>query len=108
MFQLSNEWRNGSQPLGGTFAYPFQNGATQIVEPIHYTTLNLTASLRYSGEETEANLTYTGSIFRDELQSVTWQNPGLSGIAGPGVYIPTLGRIGLPPSNEYHSVKADI
>ncbi len=107
VFQLSNEWRDGTRPMGGTFAYPFQNGTTQVLEPIHYTTLDVTAALRYSGEEIEANFTYTGSIFRNELQSLTWQNPGLSGNAGPGVYVPMLGRLSLPPSNEYHSVKID-
>jgi len=107
-FQVSNEWRDGTKPLGGTFAYPFQNGATEVVEPIHYTTLDVTAALRYSGEESEANLTYVGSIFRDELQSLTWQNPGLSGNARPGVFVPPLGRLSLPPSNEYHSLKADF
>ncbi len=108
VFQLSNEWRNGTQPIGATFGYPFQNGATQIVQPIHYTTLDVTGALRYSGDETQLNLTYSGSLFHDNLQAVSWQNPGLSSIAGPGVYVPPEGRLSLPPSNEYHSLKADL
>ena len=96
-------------PLGATFGYPFQNGANQLVQPIHYTTLDMTASLRYSGDETQANFTYSGSVFRDELQSLTWQNPGLTFAdrARSSIFRPS-GNISLPPSNEYHSLKADM
>ncbi len=106
--QISNEWRNGAQPISATFGYPFQNGATQIPQPIHYRTLGVTAALRYKEDDLQANLTYTGSFFRNEDLSLTWQNPGLSSIAGTGAYIPTLGRLSLPPNNDYHSLKGDI
>lgn len=101
VIQVSNEWRNGTQPFGATFGYPFQDGATQIVQPIHYRTLDLTGTLRYRGEQTQANLTYTSSIFRNDLQSLTWQNPGLT------TPLP-LGRLSLPPGNEYYSFRGDF
>ena len=108
VIQLSNEWRDGAQALGATFGYPFQEGATQIIEPIHYTTLDVTGTLRYTGEKTQANFTYNSSIFRNELQSVTWQNPGLTSNTEVGAYLPPVGRLSLPPSNEYYSFKGDL
>jgi len=44
--QIANEWRDGTQPISATFGYPFENGATQIVEPKHYHTWYLTTGLR--------------------------------------------------------------
>ncbi|HSZ73846.1 MAG TPA: MtrB/PioB family outer membrane beta-barrel protein [Rhizomicrobium sp.] len=107
LLQLSNEWRDGTQAIGGTFGYPFQDGATQIVQPIHYTTLDMSGALRYCDDTTQANFTYSGSLFRNALQSLTWQNPGLSSIPGLS-YIPPMGRLSLPPDNEYYSVKGDL
>lgn len=106
--QIANEWRNGTQPVSATFGYPFQNGATQIVEPIHYRTVDVTAALRYKEDDLQANLTYTGSFFRNSDPSLNWQNPGLSGLAGSGAFIPPMGRLSLPPDNDYHSVKGDL
>lgn len=106
-FQISNEWRDGTQPISATFGYPFQNGATQIIEPIHYRTLDVTTALRYKEDDFQANLTYTGSFFRNSDQSLTWQNPGLAQVP-PGSYIPPEGLLSLPPSNDFNSLKGDV
>ncbi len=105
--QLSNEWRDGTQPISATFGYPFQNGATQIIQPIHYRTFDVTGALRYKDEDFQANLTYTGSFFHNQTASLTWENPGLTSNTSPGAYIPPQGRLSLPPNNDYNSIKAD-
>lgn len=105
--QVSNEWRTGTQPISATFGYPFQNGATQIIQPIHYRTLDVTAALRYREDDFQANLTYVGSYFRNGILSLTWQNPGLTSLASQS-YIPPEGRLSLPPNNNYHSLKGDV
>jgi MtrB/PioB family decaheme-associated outer membrane protein len=105
-FQVSNEQRNGTQPISATFGYPFENGATQIIEPIHYNTLDVTSALRYKEDDLQANLTYTGSFFRNSMAALTWQNPGLAQV-GPGSYIPPQGLLSLPPSNNFNTLKAD-
>jgi len=107
IFQVSNEWRNGTQPISATFGYPFENGATQIIAPVHYRTLDVTAGLRYKEDDLQANFTYTGSIFNNTDQSLMWQNPGLAQLP-PGSYIPTEGLLTLPPNNESHTVKGDV
>lgn len=106
-FQLSNEWRDGTQPISATFGYPFENGATQIIAPIHYRTFDVTGALRYKEDDLQANLTYTGSFFRNSDPSLTWQNPGLAEVSA-GSYVPTEGRLSLPPNNEFHSLKGDF
>jgi hypothetical protein len=106
-FQISNEWRDGTQPISATFGYPFENGATQIVEPIHYRTLDVTTAIRYKEDDFQANLTYSGSFFRNSDESLTWQNPGLAQVP-PGSYIPTEGLLSLPPSNDFNSLKGDV
>jgi MtrB/PioB family decaheme-associated outer membrane protein len=105
--QFSDEWRKGTQPISATFGYPFENGATQIIEPIHYQTFDVTAAIRYKEDNWQANLTYSGSFFRNGLSSLTWQNPGLNSL-GPGAFTPTVGRLSLPPNNDYHTVKGDL
>ncbi|HEY4076021.1 MAG TPA: MtrB/PioB family outer membrane beta-barrel protein [Rhizomicrobium sp.] len=107
--QLTHEWRDGTLPISATFGYPFQNGATQILQPVHYRTFDVTTALRYKDDEIQANLTYVGSFFNNQYNSLTWQNPGLEASGLPaGAYIPPAGRLSLPPSNSYNSLKGDM
>jgi len=105
---FSDEWRTGTQPISATFGYPFENGATQIIQPIHYQTYDVTAAIRYKEDDWQANLTYAGSFFRNGLSSLTWQNPGLNSLDNPGAYVPTVGQLSLPPSNNYNTIKGDV
>ena len=103
---IANEWRDGTRPISATFGYPFEEGATQIVEPIHYRTLDIVAALRYKEDDLQANLTYSGSFFHNSDDALIWQNPGLA-LLSPGSFIPTVGRLSLPPSNNENTLKAD-
>ncbi len=79
--QLSNEWRDGTQPISATFGYPFENGATQIIQPIHYRTVRCHrgSPLQKRRQHDEpANLIYTGSFFNNTLSALRWQSPGLA------------------------------
>lgn len=106
--KASNEWRTGTQPISATFGYPFQNGATQLIEPVHYQTFDVSGGMRWKKEDVQANFTYTGSFFRDGGEALTWQNPGLALNFTPGVFTPTLGQLSLPPDNDYHTLKGDF
>ena len=107
-FQLTNEWREGTQPISATFGYPGENGATQIIQPVHYRTVDVVAALRYKDDDLQTNLSYAGSFFRNSIDSLTWQNPGLESVAFLAAYIPLQGRLSLPPSNSYNSLKGDM
>jgi hypothetical protein len=104
---ISNEERSGTQPISATFGYPFENGATQIIQPIHYRTLDVTTAVRYKTDDLQANLTWSGSFFRNSLSELTWENPGLAGVRA-GSFIPVEGRLSLPPSNNYNTLKGDL
>lgn len=106
--RTSAERRNGTQPISATFGYPFQNGATQIIQPIDYQTFDVTAGLRYREDHFNANLAYAGSFFRNDNPALVWQNPGLNSINAPGMYIPREGRLTLAPDNNANSVKGDM
>ena len=92
-FRFGYEEREGTRPLGATFGYPFQNGVTELVEPIEYRTFDVNAGARFKGETLQANLTYAGSFFRNDIPALVWDNPGLTSLA-PGAYIPTAGADG--------------
>jgi hypothetical protein len=106
-FRFGYENREGTRPLGATFGYPFQHGATELVEPIEYRTFDINAGARLKGETLQANLTYAGSFFRNDIPALVWDNPGLWNLpAGP--YIPPQGQMALPPDNDYHTAKGDL
>lgn len=109
-FRLSNEWRKGTRGFGATFGMPNRAGATELVEPIDYKTIDIAAGLRYKAEKLQANLTYVGSFFRNDIDTLIWENPGLGlqGVTTPGAFIPERGRMPLTPSNSYNSVKGDV
>jgi MtrB/PioB family decaheme-associated outer membrane protein len=106
-FRFGYEEREGTRPLGGTFGYPGQGGMTELVEPIDYRTFDVNAGARFKGEKAQANLTYSGSFFRNNIPALVWDNPGLTNLS-PGAYIPTQGQLALPPDNNYHTVKGDF
>ena len=106
-FRLATELREGRRALGATFGYTSEGGATEIVEPIHYRTIEVSGGARFKGETVQANLTYSGSFFRNDIPTLVWDNPGYTGLS-PGAYIPTLGRMPLTPDNDYHTVKGDF
>jgi MtrB/PioB family decaheme-associated outer membrane protein len=106
-FRFGYEEREGTKPLGATFGYPYQNGATELVEPLKYRTFDVNAGARFKGETLQANLTYAGSFFRNDIPALVWDNPGLWSLA-PGPYIPPQGQMALPPDNDYHTVKGDL
>ena len=104
-FTAANEWRDGTQPIGSAFWFPAR-GAADLVQPIKYQTTDLSAGVRFKGEEMQANLTYSGSFFRNDVTSLTWDNLGLG--LPPNSFVPERGRMALAPDNDYHTVKGNF
>jgi MtrB/PioB family decaheme-associated outer membrane protein len=104
-FSASNEWRDGTEPVGSAFWFP-SRGAAGLVKPTKYQTADLSAGVRFKGEEVQANLVYSGSLFRNDFTSLTWGNPGLG--LPPGSFVPERGRMASAPDNDYHTVKGDL
>lgn len=101
---LSSEWRKGTRPIGGTFNYPGSGQLTELAEPINHRTIEVKTGLDYTGKALSARLNYIGSFFKNEIESLTWENPGLSSFGTPL----EEGQMALAPSNSYHALSADI
>lgn len=116
--RYGQERREGARPFAGTMGFVFAmtpagGGATNVpagsavetIEPIAYRTHDLISSLRWARDTVQANLTYTGSFFRNEIDTLTWENPYSSG-NGPGIL--KYGRSDLAPNNDFHHMKLDL
>ncbi|HZW13824.1 MAG TPA: MtrB/PioB family decaheme-associated outer membrane protein [Noviherbaspirillum sp.] len=106
-------WEGGTPSNPGTFnpAQPFwiSGGAMETVEPIDYTTHDILAGLRMVGEKDQLNLTFNGSLFVNDIKSLTWENPFAIGFPGMNVFDTNIerGRFALSPDNQAYHVKAD-
>ncbi|HZW12643.1 MAG TPA: MtrB/PioB family decaheme-associated outer membrane protein [Noviherbaspirillum sp.] len=69
-----------------------------VPEPIDYTTDQYEALVRYSGEKTQLQFGYYASLFKNDKQSLTWDN------LFTGTSHPNTGRFGLAPDNEFHQL----
>lgn len=97
--KLSTEREKGDRALAldDRFSYTIEN-----VEPIQYWITNLSASAEYSREKYDVKFVYGLSIFKDDLDSVTFQNPQFTGTNG-STGTPDLLRAALYPSNVAHT-----
>ncbi len=96
---VRHETKEGTKRTAGAF---FVNTA-QLVEPVDYVTDQMDASASYTGSKWQAKLAYYGSTFRNNNDSLNWQNPFtfLPGFPGAGA-----GQLALPPDNQFHQVLA--
>jgi hypothetical protein len=118
LMRYSQERREGTRPFGGAMGFVFGvteagGGATNLpggsvvetMEPIDYRTHDLLASMRWVKDDLQANLTYTGSFFRNNIDTLTWENP-FSSANGPGIL--KYGRSDLAPDNNFNNLKLDF
>ena len=106
--------RDGERPFGGSWLYPTDGTsarAVETVEPIDDRTHEISTGLSLALDHGfDANVSYSGSFYRNQNESLTWDNPFL--VSG---FIPSLnrrqvqrGRHALSPDNDWHNVKADL
>jgi len=70
--ELSREERRGARPFFGSFGF---GNAIEIAEPIDYDTTEVKLIAEYSQRPLLLNATYTLSIFKNNIDTVTWANP---------------------------------
>lgn len=109
--KYSREKRDGTRPFGGGFFPSFYGGdviggMVQTIEPIDYVTHELLAGLQFVASRYQFNLTYTGSLFRNEEEQLTWENPFMNFTTN--AFLVERGRFALAPDNDYHHVKGDF
>lgn len=93
--QYSLEKQRGTRPFGATFFF----NPTEQPEPIDYRTHEIRANVERSGKGWALQLGYHGSIYRNEVDVLVFDNPFQPiDVAGN----PARGRIDLYPDNAAH------
>jgi MtrB/PioB family decaheme-associated outer membrane protein len=119
--RAQNVRRNGTRPRPtGTFANETNgpNGdlvweamGVELPEPVSYRTTNLTFGVQYSRPKWRVGVQYDVSVFRNDIPSLTWENPFrvTDRLANPPAY--NVGRnrfvraqLALPPDNDFQSI----
>lgn len=103
---ILHEWRQGGRPFGGAFTYPGLGQVNETIEPIDYRVLDWRFAIKYVQPRFQANLTYSGSRFENDIDSLTFENPGLSLFQNQ--FTAPRGRFALAPDNQYHSFRGDL
>jgi MtrB/PioB family decaheme-associated outer membrane protein len=98
---LKNTTKTGTQPWAGTFGF---NDAVELAVPLDTRTTELGTALEWADTRGMARLAYDGSFFRNNIGTLTWDNPLRltdSPTAGP-----SQGRMALWPNSDLNAVSA--
>lgn len=103
------ETKQGTKAISGVIGNTGGNPRAAILpEPIDYNEHKFDVALNYTTRKQQFKVAYYLSLFGNDQNSLTWQNP-YSAINGwdPSAGFPSgQGRLALPPDNEYHQVTA--
>jgi hypothetical protein len=112
---VTHERREGDRPYGGSFGEdwsPNIGAILETVKPIDDATINLNTGMRYAGSLWRADFGYSGSYYRDQYLSYSFQQPfyipseGLpSGAIAPPL---TVGQMSMEPNNNYHNLHGTL
>ena len=120
-------WSNnntGTRSFGTLFgSSPGNYAITELAEPISYNTHNIELGTEYAGNGWSLALKYNGSLFHNNVSTLTWDNPINLDTSGPGGTCTSSatfsssatngtdanrgscrGRLDLYPSNQAHSI----
>jgi MtrB/PioB family decaheme-associated outer membrane protein len=98
---IKNTTKDGSQPWAGTFGF---SDAVELAVPLDTRTTELGTAVEWTGSRGLARLGYDGSFFRNNVGTLTWDNPLRvtdSPTAGP-----FQGRMALWPNSNMNAGSA--
>ncbi len=101
---FSQEKRTGARPFGMNFGSG--NMAVEIAEPIDYTTSDFLAGLQYVDKLTALNLRASASVFRNNIGSLTADNPLFGPVTPLGAI--TQSSFDLNPDNTAFNLKGEF
>ncbi|MGZ5040283.1 MAG: MtrB/PioB family outer membrane beta-barrel protein [Usitatibacter sp.] len=107
---LTDEKRKGSKPFGAVFGGGGGGGNIEIPESVDYDTIDLAAGLQWNGASSSFNLRASASFFRNDIDTMTVENPlfiTLNGTNGLSPASFTQARFDLPPDNQAYNVKGE-
>ncbi len=107
----THETKDGLQAMGMAAPGTTTNAQVTILNPIKYTTDQLNLNLAYNGEKAYGQVAYYASFFKNDINSVVFENPYASALtpsisAAGAVTFPwgTWGRMSTAPSNQFHQL----
>jgi len=98
---LFSEFRRQEKSGTDLTSASFLTEAMQLAQPIDYVTNSFSAGAAWAGSRASLRLTYTGSWFEDNNDSLSFSNPYSPLVGGS-----TEGRLGVPPSNTLQQFAA--
>ncbi|HET6264973.1 MAG TPA: MtrB/PioB family outer membrane beta-barrel protein [Usitatibacter sp.] len=107
---ITDEKRTGARPFGAVFGGGGGGGNLEVAESLDYHTTDVVAGAQYNDSCQSFNLTATASFFRNDIDTMTFQNPlfvTLNGSTGLNASSFTSGRFDLPPDNQHYNVKGE-
>ena len=111
---VTDERREGARPYGGPFGedwFPNTGAILETVKPVDDSTINLNTGLRYAGPLWRSDFGYSGSYYRDQYLSYSFQEPFvIPSFAPPGAITPpiTQGQMSTEPNNNYHNLHGSL
>jgi len=106
----SQEKREGARPFGAVFGGGGGGGNIEIPESIDYKTHEIRGGLRYADELNALNLEAHVSMFRNNINTMRFQNPLLittNTIVGITPQTFTAGVYDLYPDNDFYNLRAE-
>ncbi|MGZ5080412.1 MAG: MtrB/PioB family outer membrane beta-barrel protein [Usitatibacter sp.] len=107
---FTDEKRTGARPFGAVFGGGGGGGDIEIPESIDYHTLDFLAGLQFSDSKSSFNLRASASFFRNDINTMTFQNPlfiTLNGSSGLSPTLFTQGMFDQPPNNQQYNVRGE-
>ena len=112
-FSMRNDQQDGTRLRGAEFGSNAGNARAMLLpEPIDSATQLMDASVAYSADSYRFQFAYHGSVFRNQVNALTWQNPYSSApwVGGPtglpASFALLQGQTGVAPDNEFHQLSA--
>lgn len=87
--------RSGVDSIGGSFL----NIATLLPMPVDYVTDQVDLGVAFSADKLQVKIAYYGSFFKNEHDTLTWENPFTALVPGADT-----GQLALAPDNDFHQV----
>jgi hypothetical protein len=72
---VKNTDRSGAQPWAGSFGISGTPATVELAVPIDHRTTELGSALEYGNSRGFAKIAYEGSFFRNNIPTLTWDNP---------------------------------
>jgi MtrB/PioB family decaheme-associated outer membrane protein len=95
------EFRHQEHDGTGLTSASFLTEAVQLAQPFDYVTNSFEAGAAWAGRKASLRLSYTGSWFDDQYDSITFSNPYLPIVPGS-----TFGQLATPPGNTLQQFAA--